>query len=180
VQTERILMLCAALIASACGGGDSNEVGAFTPYINTEFGFRVDYPSNWQSVEDPAFLVGERPDKLHAVMFLRDQAAGVLFTVFIQQLDTEQSLAVYAEEQIASIRSNAGDAVYSDLAPAPLGGLDALETHTRVEQSGQALTQRVLLTVHDGRGYGVSLAAPEGSPLIATLDDMLETFTLLP
>lgn len=180
MQTERILVLCAALIASACGGGDSNEVGAFTPYINTEFGFRVDYPSNWQSVEDPAFLVGERPDKLHAVMFLRDQAAGALFTVFVQQLDGEPSLAAYAEEQMAAIRSAAGGALYSDLTPTRLNGLDALETRTRREQDGQALAQRVVLLVRGGRGYGVSLTAPEDSPLIATLDGMLDTFSLLP
>lgn len=177
-RTKLVVWLSLALALPACG--DPNQVGELRPYINAEYGFRVDYPSNWQSVVDPAFLVGERPDKWHAVMFLSDPAAGALFTVFIQQLDGEPALAAYAEEQVAAMRSTAGDAVYSDLASTQLGGLNALETRTRLEQGDQALLQRVVLAVRGGRGYGVSLTAPEGSPLIATLDSMLETFSLLP
>ena len=179
MKTKLVVLLLAALALSGCFG-DPNQVGASTPYVNAELGFRVDYPSNWQSVIDPAFLVGEQPGKLRAVMFLRDQAAGALFTVFVQQLDGEPSLAAYAEEQMAAIRSAAGGALYSDLTPTRLNGLDALETRTRREQDGQALAQRVVLLVRGGRGYGVSLTAPEDSPLIATLDGMLDTFSLLP
>ncbi len=178
MKMKLVILWLSALALPACG--DLNPVDEFRPYISAEFGFRVDYPANWQSVVDPAFLVGERPDQWHAVMFLSDPAAGALFTVFVQQLDGDPELAAYAEKQIAAMRSTAGDAVYSDLISTRLGGLNALETRTRLEQGDQALTQRVVLTVQGGRGYGVSLTAPEGSPLIATLNSMLLTFSLLP
>lgn len=175
------LIVLAALFVTACSqSGDPNEVGELQPYINTNLGFRVDYPSNWKAVEDPDFLVGDVPNKLHAVIFLRDESSGVLFTVLIQQLDGEKTLAEFGDEQLAGAQSNSGDAQYSELAQSWLGGVDALSAQTRVEQSGAARLQRVVLAVNNGRGYGVSLMAPENSPLIKTMDEMLATFKFLP
>ena len=180
MKTTWLVLASVALLASGCSGSDPNQVGELQPYINSALGFRVDYPSNWQVVEDPDFLVGDAPSKLHAVMFLRDQAAGVLFTVLIQPLDGEKSLADYGQEQLAGARSQAGGATYSELTPATLGGAPALAAQTRVEQSGQARTQRVVLAVSNGRGYGVSIVTPDDSPLVQTMDDMLATFRFLP
>ena len=181
MKTKWIVLAVVALLVSACGGGgDPNEAGELRPYINTALGFRVDYPSNWRTVEDPDFLVGDFPDKLHAVMFLRDEAAGVLFTVLIQRLDSEQLLADYAEEQLRGAQSKAAGATYSELAPTKLGGVDALIAQTQVEQGGQARTQRIVLAVNQGRGYGLSMVAPDNSPLGQTMDEMLATFRFLP
>ena len=180
MKTTWLVLAGVTLLASACSGGDPNEVGELRPYVNAALGFRVDYPSNWQVVEDPDFLVGDAPNKLHAVMFLRDQAAGVLFTVLIQQLDGEKSLADYGQEQMAGARSQAAGATYSELAPTTLGGVPALAAQTRVEQGGQAHTQRVMLAVSNGHGYGVSIVTPDGSPLTQTMDEMLATFRFLP
>jgi len=182
MKTTSIPMLVIAmLMLAACGGGDPNEVGELRPYINPALGFRVDYPSNWQSVEDPDFLVGDFPDKLHAVMFLRDQSSGALFTVLVQQLDGETSLADYGQAQFAGAQSQAGDQVaYSEPVSTTLGGVDALATQTSVDQGGQKIIQRVVLAVSRGRGYGVSIAAPENSPLLDTMNEMLATFGFLP
>lgn len=177
-----LIFVCLALMLSACGG-DPNEVGPFKPYINTALGFRVDYPSNWQAVDDPdtlAMILGGHPETWSAVMFLRDQAAGVLFGVLVQQLNGDQPLDAFGAEQIAEIRSSAGEATYSDPVPLQLGNLDALETTTRVEQNGQALTQRAVLAVRGNRGYIVLLMGPADSPLLETLDEMLKTFAILP
>lgn len=171
------------LVLSACGGGskvDPNEAGELQPYINTSLGFRVDYPSNWRSSEDPDFLVGDFPDKLHAVMFLRDESGGALFTVLIQQLDGEKQLTDFGGEQLAGAQSQASGATYAELTPTRLGGVDALSTQTRVTQSGQTRIQRVVFALNKGRGYAVSMIAPEDSPLSATMDRMLASFGFVP
>jgi len=168
----------AALALSACGG-NPNEVGELTPYISTDLGFRVDYPANWDASTDPAQLVGERPDRYHAVVFVR-QAANTTFVVFVQRLDGEEPLADFAARQMEGIRASSPDAVFSDPAPTQLGNLNALTTQTTVEQNGQTLTQRVVLAVKGQRGYALSLIAPARSPLNATLDEMLAAFIFLP
>jgi hypothetical protein len=173
------LLILAALILSACGG-DPNEVGEFQPYVSDAFGFRVDYPSNWQAVVDPEFLVGQQPDALHAVVFLRDQTAGVAFTVLIQKLSSEAPLELFVEQQMDAIRMRSTDVVYSDPAEARLAGQAARETNARLEQGGQSITQRVIMAVKGDRGYGVSLSGPAGSSLIPVLERMLETFAFLP
>lgn len=173
-------MLIVLLCLTACAGSGSNEVGELTPYINTTFGFRVDYPSNWQVLEDPSVLVGNDPSVLHAVTFAPDAATGILFTVLIQELGVEQTLEEFGAAQMKGIQKNAGAAQYSDLQATQLGGNEALETRGVLEENGQQLAQRVLLLVNGARGYGVSLAAPRGSPLSTTLDEMLASFDLLP
>ena len=138
------------VLAAACGGGDPNEVGELKPYVNTTLGFRVDYPDNWLALEDPdslAMLLRDSSDALRAVVFMRDQSAGVSFTVLVQKLDREQSLDAYVADQMAALRKDAGGATYSDPQPIQIGGLDAAETKTRVAQGGQVLTQRVILAV---------------------------------
>lgn len=176
----KISGVCVLLLCLTACAGNLNEVGELVPYINTTFGFRVEYPSNWQVLEDPPVLVGETPGALHAVTFAPDAAAGVLFTVLIQDLGAEQKLDEYGAEQMAGIQRNAGDAQYSDLQATQLGGRDALETQGVLDNNGQKLEQRVLLAVNGARGYGVSIAAPQDSPLAATLDEMLASFGLLP
>ena len=171
----------AALMLAACSGGDPNEVGELRPYINPALGFRVDYPSNWQPVEDPDFLVGDFPDQLHAVIFLSDQASGAVFSVLVQKLDGEISLADYGEEQFAGAQSQAGDQVtYTAPVSTTLGDVEALTVQASIEQDGSTIVQRVVLAVNKGQGYGISMAAPENSLLIKTMDDMLATFGFLP
>ena len=175
---RRVFLMMVALALSACAG-DPYAVGELKPYIGADFGFRVDYPSNWDASSDPERLVGVQPGKVHAVAFVRE-AAQTAFVVFIQQLDAEEALADFAARQVSGMRATAEDAGFSDPAPARLGNLDALATQASVEQGGQALTQRVVLAVRGKRGYAVSLIAPTGSPLNATLDQMLASFSFLP
>jgi hypothetical protein len=171
--------LITLLCLTACAG-NPNEVGELVPYINTTFGFRVEYPSNWQVLEDPPVLVGDAPGALHAVTFAPDAAAGVLFTVLIQDLGAAHTLDEYSAEQMAGIQRNAGGAQYSNLQATRLGGRDALETTGVLDENGRKLEQRVVLAVNGARGYGVSIVAPQDSPLLTTLDEMLASFGLLP
>lgn len=182
MKTRWVVLLMAALAVSllACRSANPNEVGEFKPYINTEYGFRVEYPSNWQVVIDPASLVGDKPDKVHAMVFLNNETSSVLFTVLVQRVDGATTLADFGKEQIAGARSNAGTTVLSDLAPAKLGGVDALITQATVDQSGQTVAHRLFMAVKGQRGYLVSLSAPENSLLKSTLDDMLASFRFLP
>ncbi len=173
-----VFPLMVALALSACAG-DPYAVGELKAYIGADFGFRVDYPSNWDASADPERLVGAQPGKVHAVAFVREAAQTALI-VFIQQLDAEEVLADFAARQMSGMRATAKDAAFSDPAPTHLGNLDALATQASVEQDGQALTQRVVLAVRGQRGYAVSLIAPAGSPLNATLDQMLASFSFLP
>ena len=177
MNSKLILALLAVLSVPACG--DPNAVGEPTAYINADFGFRVAYPSNWDASVDPLKLVGTQPDRLHAVAFV-SQPGQTAFVVFVQQLDGQAALADFSARQLAGIRSTADDASFSGLTPTQIGGVDALTTQTRVDQDGQALTQRVVLAVKGRRGYAISLTAPANSPLHATLDDMLASFVFLP
>ncbi len=177
MKTRVILSLLAALTVPACG--DPNALGEPTPYVNTDLGFRVDVPSNWDASVDPLRLVGTQPDRVHAVAFV-SQPAQTAFIVFVQQLDGEEALADFSARQLAGIRSTAGDASFSDPAPTQIGGVDALATQTTVDQDGQVLTQRVVLAVKGRRGYAISLTAPANSRLHATLDDMLASLIFLP
>ena len=177
LKTKLILALLAVSTMPACG--DPNVAGEPAAYINADLGFRLDYPSNWDASVDPLNLVGAQPDRVHAVAFV-SQPGQTAFIVFVQQLDGEEALADFSARQVAGMRSTAGDASYSGLAPTQIGGVDALTTQTTVEQDGQALTQRVVLAVKGRRGYAISLTAPANSPLRATLDDMLASFVFLP
>lgn len=172
-------MIFAALMLSACGG-DPNEVGEFQPYVDEAFGFRVDYPSNWQTVIDPEFLVGREPDALHAVVFLGDPSAGAAFTVLVQKLSGEEPLELFVAQQMDAMRAGDAGPTYADPIASQLGGQEARETSAQLEQGGQMLTQRVVMAVKGDRGYGVSLSGPAGSPLIPVMERMLETFAFLP
>jgi len=178
LKTGALWSALVALALSGCGG-DPYEVGELTPYISPNLGFRVDYPSNWDVSVDPVNLVGSQPGKVHAVAFA-SLAANTIFVVYTQDLDEAETLDAYAARQIDNIRATAGDAVFTDLAPTQLGGLDALTTQASVDQSGEALTQRTVLAVRGLRGYAVSVIAPTDTPLNAALDEMLASFGFHP
>jgi hypothetical protein len=171
--------VCVALALGlpACGG-DPNAPGVQTVYTNADFGFQLQYLSNWIVSVDPPSLVGAQPDKIHVVSFVRREDKGA-FVVFVQQLDGEEALSDYAIRQMDGMQSGAG-VVFSTLTPAQLGDLDALETETLVTQEGQELTQRVVFAVSGSRGYAVSLIAPVDSATVTALDDMLASFAFLP
>jgi hypothetical protein len=169
-----LVSLISWLLLSACAG-NPYDVGELQPYINPAFGFRVDYPSNWITSVDPSSLVGAQADKMHAVAFV-SQAVRAMLVVYVQELDGDETLAGFAERQMAGLRSTAGDAAFSEPAPMLLGGGGAMMTQATVEQDGQTFLQRTLFAIRDGRGYAVSMIAPADSELASTLEEMLESF----
>jgi len=178
VKIGLLVTLFVAAILSSCAG-NPNEVGEMAPYINPDLGFRIDYPSNWSLAVDPESLVGPKPDRLHVATFV-NAAANTAVIVYVQTLDTTETLEDYTARQVKGILSNATEADLSDPAPAKLGGLDALMIETASESNGQRLRTRLVLAVKGTRGYALSLTAPVDSPLGTTLDDVLASFGILP
>ena len=179
MKLKFVVLLGVVLILAACFSGGVLEVDELVPYINTTFGFRIEYPSNWQVLEDPSSIVGDQPDQLHAVAFLPDASAGTLFVVLIQDLDAPQTLDEFGAAQMDGVRRNADGAVYAALRTIDIGGIEALTTQTTVEEDGQRLMQQVVFVVNDMHGYGVTMSAPSDSPLKVVLDDMLASLGLL-
>ena len=178
MKVRRLTLIGIAAILAACASPPAGP-GEPTPYINTDLGFRIDHPSNWEPIVDSDAIVPPQQDTLHAVAFV-DADSGTAAIVYIQTLDRAETLADCAARQIDGILSQAPDAPLSDPEPIQLSGLDALLITTSFEANGQTLTTRLALAVKDSRGYALSLTAPAGSPRNAVLDEMLASFGVLP
>lgn len=178
VTNKPLLALLAGVLLTACAGA-AIEIGEPTLFTSADFGFSLEHPSNWLPAVDPANLVGSEPDRVHAVAFA-SQTANAIFVVYVQDLEDAPTLAEYAAQQVDNIRSTAGETIFSDPVPAQLGGQDAMLTQATAEQNGQRLTQRTLLAIRGGRGYALSLVAPDDPKLNAALDAMLASFKFAP
>ena len=126
-------LLALGTIGVACGGGNGDDVngGGVRHYENAELGFALDYPNDWEQVEEPlraAETIGEA-DKLAALLlgrFVEDpqHLEGIGLNVYqhrsTPEEDVEEAL-LELDDLIAQLMGQSGGAI-ADADWTELGG----------------------------------------------------------
>ncbi|MGD8719060.1 MAG: hypothetical protein PVH29_09605 [Candidatus Zixiibacteriota bacterium] len=138
--------------AVGCGAGNPSSGPGFVPFENRDWGFRLEYPADWDATAgrgvEPLIVVVKAPGRREVI----GSAASVVGAWSAAPLP---AVAASFERKIAA----AGEVSAEDV---EVGGFPARAFEYRVERGGEAVRTRALVVRGAERYFVVSFSAYEG------------------